>query len=234
MKKAEQDYLNQLRVLQQAIVFTTDLLNENREVPASEALSAEEQREQNRACYTALKEAKHVMAELYKQAPIITDGQTDGANDDIPGGYDVPLLVRLADICSHTAHGLRFIATNSKPFACAMFYATDNHAGTVKQMTYDIEAHKESMLRLESMAKHLKGHGWKDFRKALLILAGVMLVAAGIIAAVPTGSISLAVVIGGVAVLTAGVGFFAGRDTGLAGAVADVNMKSLKKVMLLG
>ena len=136
---------------------------------------------------------------------------------------------RLADICSHTAQGLHFIATNSKPFACDMFYATGDHAGSIKQMTYDAEAHKESMLRIESMAKHLKGHGWKDFRKALLILAGVMLVAAGILTAVPTGGISLVVALGGVAVLAAGVGFFAGRDTGLAGAVGDVKMKGPEK-----
>ena len=77
MKQAEQDYLNQLRVLQQTIVSATALLREDREVPASEALSIEEQRKQNRACNAALNEAEHVVAELYKQLPIIGDGQHD-------------------------------------------------------------------------------------------------------------------------------------------------------------
>jgi|HubBroStandDraft_6_1064221.scaffolds.fasta_scaffold1390539_2 hypothetical protein len=41
-----------------------------------------------------------------------------------------------------------------------------------------------------------------------------------------TGGTSLLLGLGGAAVLTAGVGFFVGRDTGLAGAVSTVQMKA--------
>ena len=138
-------------------------------------------------------------------------------------------LNQLAEICSRVTHGLNFILLDKKSFTADIFHATASRSEAIEQVNYDAEAHKAGMIRLDSMASSLKGSGWKGLRKALLVLAAVMLVAAGILAAIPTGGVSLIVALGGISVATAGTGFFVGRDTGLAGAVRGVKMTGTEK-----
>lgn len=135
------------------------------------------------------------------------------------------MLVRLADICSHISQGLHFVAKAGTTFSCDIFYTTNNTSGTLRQVNYDMSMHKSSMEHLSNMASSLEGGGWKTLRNTLFVLAGLMLIACGTLAAIPTGGTSLLLGLGGAAVFTAGVGFFVGRNAGLAGAVSSVQMK---------
>lgn len=94
----------------------------------------------------------------------------------------------------------------------------------LRQVNYDHNMHKSNMKHLSKMASSLEGSGWKKLRNTLFALAGLMLIACGILAAIPTGGTGLLLGLAGAAVLTAGVGFFAGRDKGLAKAVNNVQM----------
>ncbi len=201
--------------------------------------------EQHRARNTALREATRVLKELHKQLPLTEDGKRvksipqkqaweDGAKVKNELGSpemvdDKALLVRLADICSHVAQGLHYIAIGGKPFESHLYCIDINETGKTKQVVYDAKVHKESMLRLSQMAPELKGKGWEKCQRILLSLAAVMLVATGILAAVPTAGVSLVLALGGAGILTAGAGFFVGRHTGLAGAVSNVKMKTNTK-----
>ncbi len=236
--QAEQEYLTYLRALENEIAAASKI-----EIKDPALVLSSDNQKQHQLRIKALYEANRVIAELKKQLPLTADKQRLEA---VPQKYarspngvqlkdkttqkpylinDDALLLRLADICSHMAQGLHFIATNEKTFFCEIF----DHSGTTKQVAYDTETHKISMAHLDSMAHSLKGSGWKNCRKALLILASIMLIAAGILAVVPTGSVSLAIALGGVAALTAGAGFFTGCDTGLTRAVRGVKMKGLEK-----
>lgn len=202
---------------------------------------------QHQARNKALYEVSRVLTELHKLLPLSEDGKqlkampqkyahsSKGAQlkDKATGKPcvidDEALLIRLTDICSHTTQGLHFLATSGKSFSCDIFYTAADHSSNIKHVLYNMNTHKTGMMHLESMAHSLKGSGWKNCRKALLILAGLMLIAVGIFAAAHTGGISLTATLGGVAILTAGVGFFIGRDTGVAGAVKGVKMKGMEK-----
>ena len=210
LKKTEQDYIHQFYMLEQEIDTSFD----------AQSMTTEETRARN----MALQVAKRVVKEMKKLRPVVTNEQ--GAFilklDTSEVIWDKELLDS-TDICSRIRHGLHFIATGGESFSYDRFDPTNGNSVTT---TYNAEVHKESMLYLEHMSKQQHGHGWKKLSNLLLVIAGLMLVAAGILAAIPTGGISLVLAVGGSAALTAGVGFFVRRDTGLANAVDDVT-KSL-------
>lgn len=100
------------------------------------------------------------------------------------------------------SNGLSFIA-KSEPFFCC--WSPGSY--------YDDEtAHKSNMAQVSKMANSLLGYGWKKLRIALLVLAGLMLVASAACLSVSTMGIGLALgcSFGAAAVLTGGVGFFVG------------------------
>ena len=143
-------------------------------------------------------------------------------------------LNQLTELCSRLEQGLSFVASNGTPFQCENW-----SNGQKESVHYNLETHKNSMLRLAEIAPSLQGGGWKILRTSLFVLAGLMLVATGILAAIPTAGTSLTAALSGAALLSAGAGFFVGQDTGLAGAVGrakdalnsehlDANKPSLK------
>jgi hypothetical protein len=217
IRQAERDFLRELKNLQ-TMIDTTAIEEQQFASSLSPNVSSMTLKQQ-RARKAALYEANGVLKELHKQVPLTENGERLQSPH-----HDETLLIRLADICSHTAQGIHFVVGNGATFSCDIFYATSNTSGTIRQVNYDINMHKSGMEHLSEMASSLKGSGWKKLRNALIVLAG--LIVCGILAAIPTGGTGLLVVgLGGAAVLTAGIGFFVGRDTGLAGAVSNVQMK---------
>lgn len=208
--QAERDFLRELKNLQNTIEEQQNLAS---------TLSSMTIRQQ-RVRKAALDEAKQVVKELQKQLPLTENEERLQSSQ-----HNEAMLIRLADICSHTSQGLHFVAKGGATFSCDIFYATNNTSGTLSQVNYDINMHKSGMEHLSNMAYSLEGSGWKKLRNTLFALAGLMLIACGILAAISTGGTSLLLGFGGAAALTAGVGFFVGRDTGLAGAVSNVQMK---------
>lgn len=208
--QAERDFLRELKNLQNTIEEQQNFAS----TPSLMSLK------QQRAQKAALNQAKQVVKALQKQLPLTENEERLQSPPDSEA-----MLIRIADICSHTAQGLHFVAKGRATFSCYIFYATNNTSGTLRQVNYDINMHKSGMEHLSNLASSLEGSGWKNLRNTLFALAGLMLIACGILAAIPTGGASLILGLGGSAVLTAGVGFFVGRDTGLAGAVSNVQIK---------
>ncbi|PJD94275.1 MAG: hypothetical protein CK424_00165 [Legionella sp.] len=130
-------------------------------------------------------------------------------------------LLRLASVCSHVAQSLKFVTGH--PMDQVSIFRNSGHSFEVKVvLNYDLEEHKKSMQFLSETASLLPGAGWYRLKRVLLILSGAMLLACGIIiASNPTMGVAFA----SAAAISAGVGFFVGRDKGLAVSVKKATME---------
>lgn len=207
--QAERDFLRELKNLQHKV-------EEQHLASAVSSMTIKQKRAQK----AALNEANQVIKEIRKQLPLAENDERLQSSR-----HNEALLIQLADICSHTTHGLHFVANGRVSFLCDMFDATNNTSGALRQVNYDMNQHRLSMDHLSNMASSLEGSGWKKLRNTLFVLAGLMLIACGILAVIPTGGTSLLLGLSSTAVLTAGIGFFVGRDTGMAGSVSNLQMK---------
>ena len=187
----------------------------------------------SQALKLALSEARIVLNELRLRLPV-----NAAQNNFLPTmlSHDERLLLRLADLCSHVAHGLIFINQNQVPHEAQMFSYTGDCSGEVFNVSYDFAAHQRYMRHISETALLLPGAGWHALKKALFILAGAMLLLCGLLvvgATIPT-SVSSLLTLAGAATLSAGIGFFVGRDAGLASAANKVKMQTTHEIGSLG
>ena len=230
MTTDKQVYLQEIKNLKSILKSIHDAtpFGEFVEVPASKSIDIGMQRKRCRARHVALTSAQTLLTELSKQIPLTDDDQ-----DFLKADATKHNLFALASACSRTSQGLRFLSgpdltfivgKTYEPFACEIL----DSSGQASEVTYDIAFHQKNMGYLSEIASSLTGHRWEKTRTLLLTLAAALLITAGIIAAIPTGGIGLAMAVGGAALLTAGVGFFTGTDTGLARAVREIKLESVE------
>lgn len=223
----EQTYLKEFKHLEKMLksINNATPVGDYVEVPASKAVDAGIQIKRSHARRLALESAQALLSELSKQTPLTEDGQNLLRKPPRPNsGFFV-----LASALSRTSQGLRFLAGEDLTFITGKTYGPFqceilDRRGGIWPVTYDAAYHQENMNNLSQIASELKGHRWEKTRKLLLILAASLLIVAGIVAALPTGGIGLAIALGGSAVLAAAAGFFAGKDTGLARAVREIKL----------
>lgn len=169
----------------------------------------------------ALSETNILLKELQRLIPI--NNQLSAST----GLKDRQLLL-LADLCSHIACGLDFILRHQNPYQAHIFSYKHGSSGVILQVHYDLTAHQQYMQHVSDIASELPGAGWHKIKRALYILAGALLIASGIMFAASSIPLSsgLLFTLASAAVISTGMGFFIGRDTGLAGAVNNVKMHS--------
>ena len=136
--------------------------------------------------------------------------------------------LRLADLCSHLAHGLIFIQDHQVPHQADIFTYSGGSTGQVRKVNYDLAAHQQYMRYVSETALLLPGAGWHQLRNALFILAGALLIICGLFVAAASTPISVnfLLTLAGTAAISVGMGFFVGRNTGLASAVNGVKMQT--------
>lgn len=135
--------------------------------------------------------------------------------------------LHLAEICSITTQGLRFVVQEKgKAFQSNLFLS-----GKEQSIHYGLDTHTENMERLSDLACTLKGHGWKTTRNILFTLAIALVVACAVLAAIPTGGVSLLVGLGATAALTAGAGLFVDNKTRLSKTVSSIKMQQADNLL---
>lgn len=192
--------------------YVAELTKELRRVAQSSLLS--------HAQRCALSEARVVLNELNAIVPLSSDQKTLRTPELRLS--DTELLI-LAALCSHATHGVCFMAAN-QTYQAQIYQGP---FGCMRTVHYDLSEHQECMQFINDKAELLPGAGWYGLKKALLILAGALLVACGIVClatSTPLSS-SLLLTLAGTAALSAGIGLFVGRDTGVAAAAKQVTMK---------
>ena len=116
----------------------------------------------------------------------------------------------------------------------AHFFLGSNNPQCRQELRYDLKLHKENMRCIHKMAKRYTGseNAWlRQLGKGLLYATGVLLIAAGIVAAIPSGGLSLAAIIAGVAVVAgvSGVGMYKTKYRDLAKLIDEVELPHLLK-----
>ena len=182
----------------------------------------------SQALKLALSEARIVINELRSRLPVDPAG-----NNLLPTTVrlDDTKLLRLADLCSHVTHGLVFINQNQVPHQADIFSYTSGSSGSLLKVSYDMAGHQQYMRHISETALLLPGAGWHRLKKALFILAGSMMIVCGMLVAASSTPISasLLLTLAGATTLSAGMGFFVGQDTGLAGAANKVKMQTMNE-----
>lgn len=128
----------------------------------------------------------------------------------------------LAALCSHTKQGLYFLLTDQHVSQASLYQGPFGPSYSVQ---YDLPTHQACMQFIADKSALLPCAGWHGLKKALLILAGALLVGCGLLCTV--GSVPLTssfiLTLAGTAALSAGLGLFVGQDKGVAAAAKQVS-----------
>lgn len=150
----------------------------------------------------------------------------------------------LACICSRVHAALKFLSNESNAhlynnhyFVVGEKYEAVKDVNILKfnpgkeefeKVTYDITYHQQNLQEIQKMISNLSGHRLESVRNTAFALAAALVVATIAVGlTVGTGGVILPVLIGG-ATLSAGIGFFAAKDSGIAKSVRQLELSALE------
>lgn len=150
----------------------------------------------------------------------------------------------LACICSRVHAALKFLSNENNAHLC------NNHCFVVgekyeavedvnilifypckegwQKVTYDIVYHQENLREIQKLCAHLSGYRWESVRNAAYALsAALFCVSIAIGLTVGTGGIAFPAIVAAGA-LSAGFGFYASKDSGIAKAVSELELNAIE------
>lgn len=144
-------------------------------------------------------------------------------------------ILYLACICSRVYEALRFIRVNQ--FCIKDEEILANSADILKfnpykkefeEVIYDINYHQQNLQEIQKMISNLSGHRWESVRNSAFALAAALVVASVAVGlTVGTGGVILPVLLSA-ATISAGIGFFAAKDSGIAKSVRQLELHALE------
>lgn len=150
----------------------------------------------------------------------------------------------LACICSRVHAALKFLSNennahkyNNHCFVVGEKYEAVEDVDILKfnpckqefeEVIYNIDYHQQNLQEIQKMISNLSGHRWESVRNTAFALAAALVVASIAVGlTVGTGG-GIVPVLLGAATLSAGIGFFAAQDTGIAKSVRQLELSAIE------
>ena len=226
------------KILKDALAQLQKLLNkvnptdESREVPPQFTVLYEKRR---KAITKTIKTANQFCMEVGNFIPNNPLKKPDALDDE---------TLYLACICSRVHAALIFLSNennayqyNNHYFVVGEKYEAVGDVTILKfnpckqefdEVIYDINYHQQNLQEIQKMISNLSGHRWESVRNAAFALAAALIVASVAVGlTVGTGGVILPVLLGA-STLSAGIGFFAAKDSGIAKSVRQLELNALE------